>query len=200
MFGVVLFQTLKFTKMKAIAMKLFFVVLISFFPSFGKEIIIERDFLFDIGSLNLKYINHVFLNKFFGDDSIKIKKYLNTDLKKIVLINKEKQELVVLDFADTFRVILKTEISTGKKGYPTPCGEFKITKKRQSRISKKYGGTMTYWNCIVPDESIGIHGLENKLYEKNLGQPVSHGCIRISNSITSTFYEIASIGTLVLIE
>ena len=122
------------------------------------------------------------------------------DRPVIVLISIKKQTLTVVDASDTSRVILATKISSGRIKKSTPKGKFQILRKRISRLSKKYGGVMTYWNCLTPDESIGIHGLKDRSYQRYLGKPVSHGCIRISKKIEKEFYALAPIGTEVLIE
>jgi lipoprotein-anchoring transpeptidase ErfK/SrfK len=59
---------------------------------------------------------------------------------------------------------------------------------------------MTYWNCLTPDEAIGIHGLQNDAYELYLGRRLSHGCIRIGKDIEQTFYYLVPVGTEVIIE
>lgn len=184
--------------------RLIFITLFVFLPPFGKEVLTNRGASIDFGPIVLRSMNHRFLTDFFKEDTVKTERYLekikNDSLLMLVFIDIKNQELSILDFSDTFNVVLSTKISSGKTGYSTPCGEFKISKKRQSRLSKKYGGTMLYWNCLVPDESIAIHGLKDKWYEKKLGKPASHGCIRISNSVAQTFYDMVPIGTIVLIE
>lgn len=147
--------------------------------------------------------NQAFLHDLFLGDKEKVDSCLTLagqGLEKFVFISLEKQELFLLELADTFQIALQTKISSGLKPGSTPTGYFTISKKKLARPSKKYGGVMTYWNCLTPDESIGIHGLRDVTYEKDLGKPVSHGCIRISKAIEQKFYELAPIGTVVLIE
>lgn len=146
--------------------------------------------------------NYEFLLKFFNADIVKTEKYwqiIADTLPRLVYINLKKQELTLLEFGQKFQIILQTPISSGLKPGSTPTGTFVISKKRIARNSKKYGGTMTYWNCLTPNEAIGIHGLRDNNYEQFLGQAVSHGCIRIGRNIEREFYQLTPIGTLVVI-
>ena len=177
-------------------MKFFMIiVLLSFWEKEAIEQKISRN--------NLEIKNYIFLSDFFEQDAKKTQKYwhgIANGLEKMVFIDIKNQQLSVLEFADTFQVILQTKISSGKFKGSTPTGEFKILKKRLFRPSYRHGGVMTHWNCLTRDEAIGIHGLRDISYEKNLGRPASHGCIRISKSVEKIFYSLAPIGTKVLIE
>lgn len=184
-------------------MRSFLITFMCFSPYIGEKTLLQGEVRIDWGPIVLGLKNHRFISDFFQDSLIAGKyweKIKNDSLDKIVFIDIDNQKLSVLDFTDTFRVVLETKVSSGRQGYSTPIGEFKVTKKRVSRVSKKYGGTMLYWNCLVPDESIGIHGLDEVGYEKKLGRRASHGCIRVSNSVAQDFYKLAPIGTLVLID
>lgn len=121
-------------------------------------------------------------------------------LKGKIFVNIKQQKLSYVEFIDTFRIAYETKISSGRWEKSTPRGDFKITKKRLLRNSKKYGGTMVNWLCISPDESVGIHALRNRSYERNLGKPVSHGCIRVSTIASQALYKIVPISTPVIIE
>lgn len=181
-------------------MKLFFLTLLVFITLGSKEGVKKNEVLANREAL--KEQNYRFLNNFF-QDTVKTKKCwqeIAGGLKKMVFVDITQQRLNVVDFADTFKLILSTKISSGRIKSSTPHGMFEILKKRLARPSKKHGGVMTFWNCLTPDEAIGIHGLRNRSYERNLGRPVSHGCIRISKRIEKYFYTIIPIGTKVLIE
>ena len=188
--------------MKKIVTKLLVVVFLSFFYPLDLEVITQQESMIN-DKVVLQFRNFIFLQEFFEGDTTEVQRYLSltsSGLEKVVLVNIQKQELIVLDFTDTFKTVLQTKISSGLYKDSTPKGEFKISKKRISRESKKYGGTMTFWNCLTPDERIGIHALRDKSYERHLGKPVSHGCIRIGPTIAPTFYALAPIGTTVFIE
>jgi len=151
----------------------------------------------------LKEQNHRLLYNILNQDEVKTQQYLekiDNGLDRLVFVDIKNQRLTLVSLVDTFKISLRTTISSGKKKDSTPRGSFKILKKRIARPSKKYGGVMTFWNCLTLDESIGIHGLRDRSYESKLGEPVSHGCIRISKSVEKDFYKLAPIGTEVLIE
>jgi len=184
---------------------LFFSLIICFicFPIFCKNDIGKEVSEKNREAAILRENNRKFLYDFFEQDSVKTEQYqteIKDGLKMMVHISIKKQRLSVLDFSDTFRIVLQTKISSGRKEGWTPKGTFKILKKRISRPSKKYGGVMTYWNCLTPNEAIAIHGLQNDSYELYLGRPLSHGCIRIGKDVEKEFYNLVPIGTKVVIE
>lgn len=178
-------------------MKILFLPLFMLF-SFSLQDGVEKENLASSQDSILINRNYQLLFNFLKQDSLKTQKYwrqIDSGMV-IVYIDLKEQNLRTLACDDTFRIVLETKISSGRV---TPKGEFEILKKRKARTSVKYGGVMTYWNCITPNEAFGIHGLQDKSYEKHLGKPVSHGCIRISKAIEQEFYEIAVIGTKVVI-
>jgi len=188
--------------MKNTVAKFFFIAIIAFLPPFGISALTDKPANNNFSPNILESVNREFLYDFFKNDTVKVQKYWDEicsgSLPKMVCVSIKNQELNVLDFTDTFRIVLKTKVSTGTFEKPTPRGEFKILEKLESRPSYKYGGIMLFWNRITT--SVAIHGLQGTSYEKDLGKPVSHGCVRISNSVAKDFYEITPIGTLVLIE
>ena len=152
---------------------------------------------------SLGYENYIFLYNFFSEDTSKINYFwtlIGEGLDRLVVIRTKTQELFLLCFSDVFEIFLETKISSGLKTGWTPTGFFIVSQKRLSRSSVKYGGVMTYWNCITPNEAIAIHSLKDPGYEVLLGQKASHGCIRISKKVEETLYKEVPIGTLVLIE
>lgn len=179
-------------------MKLFFLLLFILLASFQTHNMEKTSYISEQDTVSVDK-NYEFLLNFFQQDSLKTEKYwcqIDSSTKIIVFINLEEQNLKALECRDTFRIALETKISSGRV---TPKGEFEILKKRKARTSVAYGGVMTYWNCITPNEAFAIHGLQDKAYEKHLGKPVSHGCIRISKTVEQEFYEMAVIGTKVVI-
>ena len=176
-------------------MKLLLFFILVFFSHSGKEFTLKRN--------DLEIKNYIFLDSIFSQNISQTQKYwheIANGLEKLVFISIENQLLNVLVFSDTFYVSLETKVSTGKHKDSTPRGEFEILKKRISRPSKKYGGVMTLWNCLTPDEALGIHSLKDKSYERSLGKPASHGCIRVGTSASKVLYTLVPIGTEVLIE
>lgn len=76
------------------------------------------------------------------------------------------------------------DVSTGRKGYNTPTGEFKPYRMTKMHYSKKYD------NAPMPN-SIFFHGgyAIHATYDiKRLGRPASHGCIRLSPQNSQWLY------------
>lgn len=121
-------------------------------------------------------------------------------------------------------VLIKSDVSTGKKGKETPRGSFKVLERIVKKRSNKYGqyvdkntrevviakawehqgarpkGTvyqgiaMPYWMRLTWD-GIGMHvGGFQK------GVPSSFGCIRVPAEIQPYFYNKTKLGTRILIK
>ncbi len=97
--------------------------------------------------------------------------------------------------------------STGRRGYPTRYGTFRI----QSKIPVAYGSAwninMPYWLGIYWAGSTenGIHGLPwnattgVRVWAGLVGRPVTFGCIMLDNWAAKTLYDMAYIGMPVVI-
>lgn len=88
--------------------------------------------------------------------------------------------------------VISTRISTGRKGYATPKGEYVITDKHRNRVSNIYKVKMPYFmrlNC----SDIGMHAGAVPDY------PASHGCIRLPREVAIRFFKEAEAGTVVTI-
>lgn len=134
-------------------------------------------------------------------------------------IDLETQKARVLD--DANRIVLETDISTGKPGHETPAGNFKITERIVDKRSNRYGRykdsksgldlgasadhpappkdavyegySMPYWMRLTWD-GVGIH----------VGQvvprtAVSFGCIRVPAGVQPFIFEKCRTGTPVKI-
>jgi hypothetical protein len=89
-------------------------------------------------------------------------------------------------------------VSTGRPGFYTPLGHFKIDGK-SLRAWSHWGLWMPYWMSLQKGY-FGIHELPEwpngyKEGEDHLGQPVSHGCIRLGVGPAEFLYNWAEIGT-----
>ncbi len=73
-------------------------------------------------------------------------------------------------------------VSTGRKGRETALGQHQILTKRYQVWYGKGGFWMTWWQsfAVVGKLMNGLHALNNKRYERLLGQPTSTGCVRVS--------------------
>lgn len=124
-------------------------------------------------------------------------------------------------------VILDTPISSGKPGYNTPKGKYKILNHIPTAYSNKYHLFMDNWMALSSERwgftGMGLHSLPHvkvkqgnrvegeikngrlytngKLYEAytHLGRPVSHGCVRVGIEVGKILYDWAPNGTPVTV-
>lgn len=94
----------------------------------------------------------------------------------------EQRMNVLVDGRPTF----EWKVSTAGKGYVTPTGSFKPTRMHEMWYSRKYD------NAPMP-HSVFFHGgyavhATNQI--KRLGQPASHGCIRLHPNDAADFYQL----------
>jgi hypothetical protein len=92
------------------------------------------------------------------------------------------------------RLIGVTNISTGKKGHPTPLGFWTINWKRPMYRSKKYDNAAMPFMQNIDDRGIAIHGGVTP------GYPASHGCIRLPMAFAKQLYGLTKPGDKVVIE
>ncbi len=83
-------------------------------------------------------------------------------------------------------------VSTGRKGYRTPPGEYVVTDKHRKWRSTLYPADMPFFMRLSCGE-IGFH--EGKLP----GYPASHGCIRMRRKDAAEFFKQVPVGTRVVI-
>jgi len=108
---------------------------------------------------------------------------------------------ITLDIANQVGFIFKgdtligvTNISTGKKGHPTPLGFWTINWKRPMYRSKKYDNAAMPFMQNIDDRGIAIHGGVTP------GYPASHGCIRLPMAFAKQLYGLTRPGNKVVIE
>jgi lipoprotein-anchoring transpeptidase ErfK/SrfK len=87
-----------------------------------------------------------------------------------------------------------TNISTGKKGHPTPLGFWTINWKRPMYRSKKYDNAPMPFMQNIDDKGIAMHGGVTP------GYPASHGCIRLPMAFAKQLYTLTEPGDKVVIE
>lgn len=88
--------------------------------------------------------------------------------------------------------ILQTSVSTGRKGFDTPAGEYVVTDKNKSHVSSVYHVAMPYFmrlNCL----DFGMHAGNVPNY------PASHGCIRLPADVAEKLFSEIPVGTVVTI-
>ena len=108
---------------------------------------------------------------------------------------------ITVDIANQIAFIFKgeqligvTNVSTGKKGHPTPLGFWTINWKRPKYFSRKYDNAPMPWIQNIDDKGIAFHG------GKTPGFPASHGCIRLPMAFAKQLYTLTKVGNKVVIE
>src|SRR5262245_65528857 len=76
-------------------------------------------------------------------------------------------------------------VSTGRPGYSTPSGTYAATSMNEVWYSKEWDNAPMPHAIFFMTDGHAVHGS----YEvKNLGKPVSHGCVRIAPKNATTLY------------
>jgi lipoprotein-anchoring transpeptidase ErfK/SrfK len=100
----------------------------------------------------------------------------------LININKSKQEMtVLLDGIEKYH----WPVSTGRAGYSTPSGTYTATSMNEMWYSKQWDNSPMPHSVFFIKDGHAIHGSHEV---KNLGKPVSHGCVRISPQNATTLY------------
>lgn len=78
------------------------------------------------------------------------------------------------------------KVSTGDKAHVTPTGSFKPTRMHEMWYSKKYD------NAPMPHSVFfsGGYAVHATYAIKRLGQPASHGCVRLHPDNAADFYQL----------
>jgi lipoprotein-anchoring transpeptidase ErfK/SrfK len=76
-------------------------------------------------------------------------------------------------------------ISTGRTGYSTPSGTYTATSMNEIWYSKQWDNAPMPHSIFFIKDGHAIHGSYDL---KNLGKPVSHGCVRISPENAAELY------------
>jgi lipoprotein-anchoring transpeptidase ErfK/SrfK len=106
----------------------------------------------------------------------------------VVLINIDKtnQKMTVfLDGVETY----EWPVSTGKQGYSTPTGTYTATSMNEIWHSKQWDNAPMPHSIFFMKDGHAIHGSYDV---KDLGKPVSHGCVRISPENAATLYTLVA--------
>ena len=78
-------------------------------------------------------------------------------------------------------------VSTARKGYYTPRGNFGVTRMAQIYYSKKYDNAPMP-NSIFFRGGYAVHGTG---HIRSLGRPASHGCVRLAPANAAKLYALA---------
>jgi hypothetical protein len=90
-------------------------------------------------------------------------------------------------------VVTTAPISSGKKKFRTPTGEYVVTNKHRHWKSTLYGASMPFY--------LRLSGRDFGLHAGHLpGYPASHGCIRLRKKDAAAFFRQVPVGTKVFIK
>ncbi len=102
----------------------------------------------------------------------------------IVSIDKSRQQMsVAID--GTPRYVWP--VSTGRAGYDTPNGTFKVNRMDADHLSQEWDNAPMPHTMFFDMHGHAIHGFFDV---KHLGLPVSHGCVRLSPDHAATLFEL----------
>lgn len=88
-----------------------------------------------------------------------------------ITIDKSDQTMYVQTHTDTY----EWPISTGRRGYNTPTGEYRPYLLKKIHYSKKYDNAPMPWSIFFH----GGYAIHATYDVNNLGSPASHGCVRL---------------------
>jgi len=77
-------------------------------------------------------------------------------------------------------------VSTGQRGYDTPSGSYKAFRMEADHFSKEWDDAPMPHSIFFTYEGHAIHGS----YAKTIGQPASHGCVRLAPENAATLYQL----------
>ncbi|PIE53035.1 hypothetical protein CSA37_03745 [Candidatus Fermentibacteria bacterium] len=117
--------------------------------------------------------------------------------ERIACISVEEQVIVFLEGEQEANLAL---VSTGRPPrHSTPTGQFEILYKRWAPVSSTYRVRMPYWQCLEPTGAIGLHQASPSV-EHRLGEPLSHGCVRMGGFTARWAYFWLPVGARVFID
>jgi len=77
------------------------------------------------------------------------------------------------------------KISSGRRGYETPTGHYKVYRMEPDHHSDEYDQAPMPYSMFFSPRGLAIHGT----YERGLGRPASHGCVRLSVANARRLYD-----------
>ncbi|MBA3666374.1 MAG: L,D-transpeptidase family protein [Sphingomonas sp.] len=117
------------------------------------------------------------------------------------VIPAEGETRLVVDIANQIAFVYRadqligvTNVSSGKKGHPTPLGFWSVQFKRPMYRSKKYDNAAMPFMQSIDDHGIAFHAGVTP------GFPASHGCIRMPPKFAQRLYGLTKVGDKVIIE
>jgi hypothetical protein len=84
-------------------------------------------------------------------------------------------------------------ISSGREGYESPIGRFKVLQKRQTHRSNRYDDAPMPYMQRLNWHGVALHGGHVP------GYPASHGCIRLPIGFAKALYGVTELATFVYV-
>jgi lipoprotein-anchoring transpeptidase ErfK/SrfK len=97
-------------------------------------------------------------------------------------------------------VVWQGYVSTGRPGFDTPTGEFRILSKLPVQTMNGVIGGEVYNVPQVPDVMYFTnegHALHGTYWHHNFGQEMSHGCVNLPMDVADWMYQWAPVGARV---
>ena len=107
-------------------------------------------------------------------------------------------DLQVAVFLEDGREASLAQVSTGRPGHGTPVGDYYVRYRRRAPMSSTYMVRMPWWICFDESGEFGMHQSTMQA-EASLGEPLSHGCIRLGRFTAGWAYDWLPIGAKVSI-
>jgi hypothetical protein len=102
----------------------------------------------------------------------------------LIAIDKSKQQMTVTVDGDPLYV---WPVSTGRAGYDTPAGAYTPFRMERDHFSREWDDAPMPHSIFFTQVGHAIHGTYE---QKNLGRPVSHGCVRLSRANAATLWDL----------
>jgi len=103
-----------------------------------------------------------------------------------VSISRQTMDVLVVR-TDGTAEIHNWNVSTGRKGFATPTGNYKPTWLSRNHHSKKYDAPMPF--AVFFHGGYAVHATTDL---KRLGRPASHGCVRLAKGDAAAFFSLVA--------
>ena len=80
-------------------------------------------------------------------------------------------------------------VSTGAGGYDTPSGSFRPFRMERKHFSREWDNAPMPHSIFFTDQGHAIHG---SFHTRSLGQPASHGCVRLAPRHARKLFDLVS--------
>jgi lipoprotein-anchoring transpeptidase ErfK/SrfK len=131
----------------------------------------------------------------FGKDSLKPGQYLWRDVPESA-----GPERVVISLSDQLAYVYRgntliavASVSSGRPGYDTPTGEFRILNKELMHRSNRYDNAPMPYSEFFTSYGAALHAGGNP------GEPSSHGCVHLPPAFAKKLFTVTDVGTPVLV-